>query len=102
MESHCRQCGYVNMSDTVETISDDLSVCEGCDGSGIRVPAEPGCRIPVLDSLDWVIVEKCDTCDQYTDDLGAASTLFEEVVRVQCLAGGWHVACRKGKFGVVS
>jgi hypothetical protein len=64
--------------------------CEGCDGSGIRSPAEPSCITPEVDGSNWVIVEKCDTCDLFPDDLSAAAALFATVKWIKCLHGGWH------------
>lgn len=66
-----------------------MAICEGCDGSGIRAPAEPLCAVP-MDATDWIIVERCDYCDRYSDDLVAARQVSIEARWVQCAAGGWH------------
>lgn len=67
-----------------------LGICEGCDGSGIRrVPAEPSCEFEDL-GIDWAIVERCDTCQIYPDDLAASLRIFHEAKWINCLNGGWH------------
>jgi hypothetical protein len=70
--------------------------CEGCDGTGIRCPAEPSC---VLSNLPrgWVVVERCDYCEQYPDDLVAAHVLCEVVTRIRCAEGGLHAVGRLAK-----
>jgi hypothetical protein len=68
----------------------DPSACEGCDGSGVRWPAEPGCHIPGLDESEWTIVERCDSCQRYEDDIQAAREIFEVTAWVSCLDDGWH------------
>ena len=65
------------------------SNCEGCDGAGIRVPAQPSCLLPQRDS-SWIIVEKCDYCGIFDSDLAAAAKLFKFVKWVQCASGGMH------------
>lgn len=50
--------------------------CEACGGSGIRCPAEPSCSLPDL-PVGWVVVERCDLCERYPDDLAAAEVVCE-------------------------
>ena len=58
----------------------DPEVCEGCDGSGIRpwsnmqLPAGHAGPPPE----GFVIVERCDTCDKFKDDLAAAQAWGDE------------------------
>jgi hypothetical protein len=75
--------------------SDDIVPCENCDGSGIRAPVAPSCPLPDCPE-GWVVVERCDYCDRYPDDLEAASVIFAEVRWTQCASGGWH-ALGKGE-----
>jgi hypothetical protein len=73
---------------------EDSDACEGCDGSGIRCPAGPSCYFPT-ESLDgWTIVERCDLCEKYDDDLSAASKVFREVRWIRCAADGDHAIGR--------
>ncbi len=69
--------------------------CEGCDGNGVRCPAEPSCSFLPGDVADWVLVEKCDTCDRCPDDLAAAEVVFYEAKWVTCAQGGQHAVGRK-------
>jgi hypothetical protein len=62
--------------------------CPGCSGNGIRSPATPSCRLPRLKG--WTVVERCDTCQRYPDDLAAAAALFRKVKWVTCAGGGLH------------
>lgn len=70
-----------------------MTICAGCDGSGIRAPAEPLCALP-LGGPDWIVVERCDHCERYTDDLAAAQHVSTDASWVQCSAGGWHAMAR--------
>ncbi len=63
--------------------------CEGCDGSGVRIPAEPSCLLPVLPE-DWCVVERCDCCEKYSNDLAAGLAFSKNGEWVKCAAGGWH------------
>jgi hypothetical protein len=74
--------------------------CEGCDGTGIRAPATPSCLLPAR-YRSWVVVERCDYCEQFPDDLTAARTLFAETKWIQCATGGRH-AVGRGSRGVIS
>ncbi len=44
--------------------------CDGCDGSGIRPNASNS--LGIEPPSGFVIVERCDTCDQFAGDLEAA------------------------------
>lgn len=68
------------------------SACEGCDGSGIRCPAEPSCLIPRFNRWRWTIVERCDACERFANDLDAARARFELARWVRCADGGFHAA----------
>ena len=74
--------------------------CEGCDGSGTRAPASPSCDFQQLER-GWFIVERCDYCEQYDDDLAAANAWFSGSKTIRCTAGGWHVIAR-GNRNLVS
>ncbi len=67
--------------------------CEGCDGGGIRFPAEPSCTLRDLPT-GWVVVERCDACAQYPDDLVAAEVVCEEPTWFHCESGGLHAVGR--------
>ncbi len=69
--------------------------CEGCDGHGVRYPAEPSCSFLPGNVVDWVLAEKCDTCDRCPDDLAAAERVFCEAKWVACAQGGQHAVGRK-------
>lgn len=71
-----------------------LTVCEGCDGTGIRAPATPLCQFCGIDQARWTIVERCDMCERFEDDAVAARQLFATVRWVQCVDGGWHAIGR--------
>jgi hypothetical protein len=64
--------------------------CEGCDGQGVRCPAEPSCRIDGVDLSMWTIVERCDVCETFADDAQAARQIYCTVRWVQCADDGWH------------
>ena len=65
-------------------------VCEGCGGTGLRLPATPSCEIQGPDH-PWICVEKCDTCDRFEDDLAGALTKFCVAGWFRCASGGEHV-----------
>ena len=73
-------------------------ICEGCDGSGIRWPATPSCVLPATDD-GWFVVERCDTCQKYEDDLAAAEALFQDAHWTNCADGGAHAV---GKWQIDS
>jgi hypothetical protein len=56
--------------------------CEGCDGDGVRAPAAPSCTLPIPDG--WIVVERCDSCQRYADDVQAAKSRYGEVREVLC------------------
>ena len=67
------------------------ALCEGCDGTGVRVPATPACRIKALRE-SWIVVERCDSCERYTDDLSAALTYFR--------VAGWFLCENRGEHAL--
>jgi hypothetical protein len=67
--------------------------CEGCDGSGVRVPATPSCRLPPI-SEDFHVVERCDYCQRFSSDLNAALSIFKEAQVIRCACDGDHVIAR--------
>lgn len=75
---------------------DDGVNCEGCDGSGVRCPATPTCVFPGVDLGRWTIVERCDYCELYPNDLCAGASRFSEVRWVTCPFGGDHAIARNG------
>jgi hypothetical protein len=68
----------------------EINECEGCDGSGIRDDAHPSCLIPGVTSF-VVVVERCDTCERFPDDLSAALAIYRRAAWHMCASGGWHV-----------
>lgn len=56
--------------------------CEACGGNGMFAPAQPSCRIHAKKE-PWIVVERCDTCERFTDDLEAALFAFK-------IAGWFH------------
>jgi hypothetical protein len=67
--------------------------CEGCGGRGIRAPATPSCVLPPLQD-GWCVVERCDYCEVYEDDLAAAMAISDVARWVVCASGGWHAIAR--------
>jgi hypothetical protein len=63
--------------------------CPACSGKGMFVPAIPSCHIQAL-KPPWIVVEKCDTCDKFKDDLSAALTEFSIAGWFLCTDGGYH------------
>ena len=92
----------INISENDLEPDTDKSDCEGCDGTGIRWPAQPLCLVPGIEGTSLVVIERCDTCEVYPDDLAAAVTLFENVKWVQCPNGGSHAVGdgRRNKAGL--
>ncbi len=68
--------------------------CRVCGGNGMLVPAMPSCRIPARRN-PWIAVEKCDACDRYTDDLAAASSVFQVVGWFKCRNGAEHALANR-------
>ena len=63
--------------------------CPACSGRGMFIPAIPSCHIRAL-KHPWIVVEKCDTCDKFNDDLSAALTEFSIAGWFLCTDGGYH------------
>jgi len=63
--------------------------CEACNGKGLFAPASPSCEIPALKN-PWVVVERCDSCEYFPDDLLAAQSLFHVADWFQCTGGAFH------------
>jgi hypothetical protein len=83
-------CGRLpNEGDVDNRLPDSDADCEGCDGSGIRCPAEPSCALAEL-PVGWVVVERCDLCARYADDLSAACVVCDRSRWVRCTSGGIH------------
>jgi hypothetical protein len=72
-----------------DSFQDGGDGCEGCDGSGVRCPAEPSCAIPELPP-GWVVVERCDYCERYPNDLAAAEVVCTDAKWVRCESDGFH------------
>lgn len=64
-------------------------ICDACQGRGARFPCAPSCAIAAL-KRPWIVVERCDTCDSFPDDLSAAMTFFELAGWFRCSDGGEH------------
>jgi hypothetical protein len=65
-------------------------MCEGCDGSGIRFPAHPSCDLSKVIKDTEKVVERCDACELFYDDLAAAEALSSSARIVRCADGGEH------------
>lgn len=75
----------------------DVLPCESCDGSGIRLNAEPsvifmGKNAP---NEDEMVIERCDTCGRFEDDLAAANAFFFLVREVESTDNFHHVLVQK-------
>jgi len=68
--------------------------CQACGGTGVLAPTVPSCKIPARRG-PWVVVEKCDACDRYVDDLAAASSLFEVAGWFACNNGSEHALANR-------
>lgn len=64
--------------------------CEGCGGSGVRAPATPSCHIAGVQQ-GWMVVERCDLCQIFPDDLSAAHVVSTGARWMRCEDEGWHV-----------
>jgi len=64
--------------------------CDACDDRGARFPCTPSCSIPALRRA-WIVVEKRDSCDKFSDDLSAALAYFYVAGSFLCIDGGEHV-----------
>ncbi len=77
--------------------------CYICNGTGLLAPTIPSCKITAL-KYPWIVVEKCDTCDKFDDDLLAGSSKFKIIGWFLCSDGGYHaladsrsvITCFKG------
>ena len=73
-------------------------VCDGCDGSGIRINADPSCNFSEewtqLQIEGWEMVERCDLHDTYENDLDAARAIFHETKWIKCSHGDEHAIGR--------
>ena len=67
--------------------------CGACGGNGVLAPAVPSCEIPGR-PRSWIVVEKCDACEQFEDDLSAALSLFAFAGWFSCTSGGEHALAR--------
>lgn len=65
------------MSTSEQARPDDPTRCEGCDGSGVRAPADPG--VPFDPPRGYVFIERCDACNKYTNDASAALAVADDV-----------------------
>ena len=63
--------------------------CLACAGAGLLAPTIPSCRISAL-KYPWIVVEKCDSCDRFIDDLSAGLSQFKIVGWFLCGDGGYH------------
>lgn len=63
--------------------------CSACGGNGLFAPAKPDCKILAL-KPPWIVVEKCDSCDKFPDDLEAGLSKFKIVGWFPCSDGGYH------------
>ena len=78
------------MTDPDRPRRDESTVCDGCDGSGVRDPAGPDCVLQIPPG--WHVVERCDACAQFASDEEAARHRHGAHVRVvACADGGAHV-----------
>jgi len=63
--------------------------CTACGGTGVFGPAAPSCTIPAWRE-PWIVVERCDVCEGFTDDLQAALSRFDVAGWFVCQSGGEH------------
>ncbi len=69
--------------------------CDACNDRGVLAPAIPSCRIDA-EGRRWIVVERCDACDRFEDDLTAALSLFRIAGWFRCNSGGWHALADTG------
>ena len=55
----------------------------------------PSCIIKACRAL-WIVVERCDTCERFADDVAAALSQFTIAGWFQCDDGGWHALADSG------
>ena len=63
--------------------------CKACEGKGLFAPASPSCTIPAIRN-PWVVVERCDSCETFPDDLTAALSLYRVAGWFLCTGGSLH------------
>jgi hypothetical protein len=63
--------------------------CNACKGKGLFAPASPSCKITAL-RHPWIVVEKCDSCESFEDDLLAAQSLYHVAGWFPCTEGSFH------------
>ncbi len=63
--------------------------CKACNGNGLFAPASPSCKIPAL-GYPWVVVERCDSCESFPNDLLAAQSLYRVAGWFLCMGGSLH------------
>jgi hypothetical protein len=68
--------------------------CKGCDGRGVRASALPSCQIDAA-RPPWIVVERCDTCERFTDDLAAALSLYRIAGWFPCISGSFHALANR-------
>ena len=68
--------------------------CEGCFGNGVRDEATPTCVVEL--PIGWRVVERCDTCERFSNDLAASLSVATRAKWIRCVDGGNHVIA-KGK-----
>ena len=77
------------------------AVCEGCDGSGVRLNVDNGQTYIEEHALtkDEQIVERCDTCGKYDSDYHAAYATFNALREVVSVDGFHSIAASEPKTG---
>jgi len=63
--------------------------CHACEGKGFFAASIPSCRIR-MPQESWIVVERCDSCERFEDDLMAALSRYAVAGWFQCQDGGWH------------
>ena len=63
--------------------------CQDCGGSGFFI-SEPSCDLSQVIQPNEIVVEKCDSCNHFSDDFSAARSLSATARRVLCADGGEH------------
>jgi hypothetical protein len=66
-----------------------MRACVACSGAGVLDPAMPSCDLPPF-GPGWILVERCDACERFSDDLAAARSRYTVAGWFQCRRGGWH------------
>jgi len=63
--------------------------CKACGGKGLFAPAHPSCKIPGL-RHPWIVIERCDICEFFPDDLLAAQSVYAVAGWFTCTGGAFH------------